>query len=158
MPASLTTIRDILNYNFGCEGYITTLPTIMYFGLSLSVLTSASIGSTADEPTATTYHRAFYDNVTDNVSEGYANDKTTWTTEAAGALSNNIDIVFNGTDVTPGGSGAEAWGEIKAIFIADSSTTGDGAIIWYANLNPTLTVGENTLVTFLAGSIMVSMT
>ena len=139
MPATTLCLNNILNYNFGSSAYSETLPATMWIGLSTVVLTPASTGATVTEPTAMGYARV-----------SFTNNKTNWTTSTTASLENDVAIVF------PESSGI--WGEIVSIFIADVTTVGAGNVWWYYNLNPTITVGDNTTVTFPIASMLVSMT
>ena len=78
----------------------------------------------------------------------YTNNKTTWEISTLGTLTNAIDIVF--PECTP-----VSWGTALSIFIADAAT--DGNIWWYYTLSPTLLVQASTIITFDAGSIVVTI-
>ena len=142
MPATTYALNKILNYNFDTRAF--TPPTAFWVGLSLAVCTSASTGSadTAINALGYSYARVSYTN--------NAGTDTNWTTSSVGTLSNKIAITF------PESTGA--WGEIKSIFLADSTTEGAGNILWYYNFSPTFTIGTGTTATFAVGSIIVSMT
>jgi hypothetical protein len=57
MGATLATINNILNYNFGSRVYSPVLPATMYFGLSTTLVTAAGIASVTEPATANGYAR-----------------------------------------------------------------------------------------------------
>ena len=136
MPASTYIKNKILDLRFGGTAY--AAEATIYFGLSTVALTADNTGATVTEPVAGGYARV-----------SYSNNKTTWTTSASERLENAIDIDF--------AVSTASWGTIQAIFIADSITTGAGNMLWYYNLTPTVTVGDATIVSFVAGAIIARM-
>jgi hypothetical protein len=146
MPATNYQRNLFLNYAFGAK--TTFASSTIYWGLSTALLTSDCTGTTAYESTAATYARKSMLNNTDN-----------WTASEYPVypVSNNFQYIENKLDLIFVTSGANSWGVMRTIFIADSGTTGAGNILWYDYLSPALTVEANTIPTFPAGSLMVSM-
>jgi hypothetical protein len=138
MPATTLCINNILNYNFGGTAYAETLPAIMYFGLSTTLVTISSTGATVAEPSGGSYAR-----------KSFTNNNTNWSTSAAGTLHNDVAVAFI--------ESTAAWGTMLSIFISDSATTAAGNIWWFYTLSPSIIVPDNTIVTFPIGSIVVTM-
>ena len=110
-----------------------------WLGLSTAVMTGASTGATASEPAT---------------ADGYARQPIFlgtdyWTLSTAQSTDSKTDIAFV--------QSSDAWGTIQSVFIADSSTRAAGNIKYYTILDPSLIVQNNTIVTFLAGSLTVSL-
>ena len=139
MPATTYTLNKVLDYIFGETAYTPSIAATYYFGLSSSLMDAT--GSLTGELSGGSYAR-----------KSFANDKTAsgWGDAAAGALSNDGALTFIESTAD--------WGTILAIFIADTDVEGAGNVLWYYNLNPTLTVGDNTIVSFPVGTVMASMT
>ena len=105
-------------------------------GSTPQTLTGGSVTRHPTEPAVGDYARVAIDN-----------DKTTWTVSTLGTLTNDIDVVFP--------EASADWGTALSIFIADAATNGN--IWWYDTLVPTIPVLDTMVVTFDAGSIVVSM-
>lgn len=103
-----------------------TPPTTGYFGLSTSVLTKASVGSSPAEPNDLYYTRV---GLTNNNTSFMPTNNTT-----PGFKSNGVAINWN----TP----RKDWGTIKAVFMADNSGIGGGNIIAFYNFDTPKTVSS----------------
>jgi len=146
MPATNYQLNLFLNYAFGAK--TTFASSTIYWGLSTALLTPDCTGTTVYESTAATYSRKSMVNDTNNWT---ASEYSVYPTVSSFQyIENKLDLVF----IT---SGANSWGVMQSIFIADSGTTGAGNILWYYNLVPTITIEADTVTTFPAGSLMVSM-
>jgi len=138
MPATTLGMNYLLDTFFGTKE---TVPTTYYIGLSTDVLTPADDdGSDCNEVSGGSYARVAITN-----NDG---DATEWTVAASGELANVNDVEFPASTAS--------WGEIKSVFISDG-VAGAGDIYFYVNISPTLTVGDVTLVNFVAGTLIVSM-
>ena len=93
---------EVLDQLFGGLDYAE--PATLYIALSTTTPTDA--GGNFTEPVGNGYAR-----------KGEANNKTTWTTAAAGALSNAIEIIF--------AQATGAWGTITHFGIFDALTGGN---------------------------------
>ena len=111
----------------------------MYFGLSTTLVTTSSTGATVSEPAGGSY-----------VRKSFVNNDTNWDTSVAGTLHNDVALTFI--------ESTASWGIILSIFIADTGSTGTGNIWWFDTLSPSIIVGDNTILTWPIGSIIVSMT
>ena len=142
MPATTLTLNNILNYNFGVRAYPYSLPdTIMYFGLSTTLVGATGLATVTEPATAAGYARYDYNGT---------NAPETWTTSTEGTLSNVNSFSFS--------ESSSAWGTILSIFIADAYSRNTGHVLWYQTLYPSLYVPTNFVVTFPAHSIVASMT
>jgi hypothetical protein len=135
MPATLLTLNEILNYHFGRQEYSYSAPTTMYFGLSTTLVT-ASGWSSVTEPSGG-YARVSYTNTTDG-----------WTTSTTETLSNKLDVVFP--------ESTSEQGNMLSLFIIDTDS-GAGNVLWFAPLYPSIIVQANTVLTFGAGLIIVTV-
>jgi len=148
MPASNYILNQILNYTFGKTSFIVANPHYFYFGLSLSLLTSADTGDTVVEPSGLG-------------GSGYARTQiltsSAFSTSSAGSsVHNATPVIFTSTgDWTAAGTTP-----ILSLFIADASTSGN--MLWYTTLSPSLIVPNNTTITFSgsagSGDIVISNT
>ena len=73
-----------------------------------------------------------------------------WTASTVASLSNTDTVSFP--------KSTASWGTILSLFIANSGTTGAGNILWYCTLSPTITVLNNTTLSFEANSLVFTMT
>ena len=112
---------------------VTNQPT----GTTPQTLTGGTVSKYCTEPSGNGYAR-----------KNYTNNKTTWGVSSLGTLVNAINIVF--PECTPA-----TWGTALSIFIADAAANGN--IWWYDTLVPSLVVQPATIITFEAGSIVVSI-
>ena len=62
MSATLLTLNNILNYNFGSRIYSPVLPPTMYFGLSTELVTTSGLVSGSEPATANGYARVAFCN------------------------------------------------------------------------------------------------
>jgi hypothetical protein len=140
MPATNDTINAILNLTFGSQAAvpIDPMPATMYIGLSTTLVDATGLASSTEPATADAYARVTF-----------TNNDTNWSTSTAASLHNDVAITF--TESTA------SWGTIQSIFIADSGTRAAGNILWYATLSPALVVGDNTVVSFGVGSVVVTI-
>ena len=126
--------NKILDFNFGSTSY--TEPATYYLGLSASSLDGS--GSTLYEPTTGSYLRV-----------AVTNDKTEFAV-ASGSIIRNINAVSFAES-------SAAWGTMVDVFLADNSSTGSANIWFYGTLPVAKTVQENTVVTFSASAIVISL-
>jgi hypothetical protein len=141
MPASNFTKNVLLNHCFGQISSATVSIATIYFGLSTTEVIATSTGATvAEPPTADGYARIAFTN----------NQSGHWSNSTAETLNNSGEAVTfaESTDI---------WGDIVSLFIADSGTRAAGNILWYTTLLPSLSVGDNTVVDFGAGTIIVTL-
>jgi hypothetical protein len=135
MTGTTSTFNNILNFNFGSRVYSTpALPANVYFGLSTTIIDDTGL-ATVEEPVDAEYARVVYPN-------------TQWTSSVSGTLSNTVAIAFPKTDIVEE--------TILSVFIADVTPIGMGIVLWYCTLDPSLTIGNNTVVTFPIGSITIT--
>ncbi len=131
MPATLYTIDQSLDYDFGKETYVP--PDTFYLGLSTTAIDSS--GSTVTEPADASYERYTIPN----------DDKTFWSYASGGVILSGSSVSFP--------QSSEAWGEIVSVFLADSSSGGN--VWYYDSLSPSVHIGVNTVVTFEPGTIKI---
>ena len=138
MPPTTLMANNILNYNFGGRAYSTpAFPADVYFGLSTTLVDATGLASVT-EPSGGSYARV-----------AYSNDATPqkWTVSSVGSLSNTDAIIFPKSTAD--------WGTILSIFIADTATAGN--VLWYCTLVPSFIVLDDTVVTFDANSIVMTI-
>ena len=125
--------NKILDNNLG--GTANTPPANYYVGLSTTAILIGGTGKT--EPSIGSYARV-----------AIANNKTTFTTAANGALTNGINITF--TEST------DSWGTITYVFLADALSGGN--IYFFEALPSSKIVQTATTVIFAASAMTFSMT
>jgi len=142
--ATLRTINNILNYNYGLTTYTPDDGYgVLMFGLSTSIITAAGLSSVTEPPIDRGYERIWYD----------SGAGQTWTSPSGSPLTitNTMPVEF------PAVTGS--WGAILCLFIADSSGVGTGNVLWYSTLSPRIIVQNGASpVTFGAGDIAIPMT
>jgi hypothetical protein len=133
MAATNYTRNKILDYNFGSVAY--SVPPSFFLGLSTTTINAG--GSTATEPVGSSYSRV-----------EIANDKSNWTYASSGCLLNSTSVSF----IEASGS----WGTVTYAELWDAQTSGS---IWFYQALPTAKIVQaNTVVTFSASSIAMSLT
>ena len=139
MPATNYGMAEILQAFFGTQ---VTVPTTWYVGLATTVFTSETIdGSDCNEVSGGSYAR---ESITNN-----AGDNTDWVTAAHDSIltSNQAAITFT--------ESSAIWDTVTTVFLADAST--DGNIYFYTNITPTLYVGTDTIISWAANTLQVTM-
>jgi len=133
MAATNYARNKILDYNFGSVAY--SVPPSFFLGLSTTTINAG--GSTATEPVGSSYSRV-----------EIANDKSNWTYASSGCLLNSTSVSF----IEASGS----WGTVTYAGLWDAPTSGS---IWFYQALPTAKIVQaNTVVTFSASSIAMSLT
>jgi len=133
MAATNYARNKILDYNFGSVAY--SVPPSFFLGLSTTTINAG--GSTATEPVGSSYSRV-----------EIANDKSNWAYASSGCLLNSTSVSF----IEASGS----WGTVTYAGLWDAPTSGS---IWFYQALPTAKIVQaNTVVTFSASSIAMSLT
>lgn len=126
----------ILDYIFGLENYAP--PITFYLGLSTTTVNDDGTGVT--EPNVPSYNRI-----------GINNNKIVWSTaeisEGKSLLKNLTEFEFN--------TATEAWGTAVSWFISDSESGGN--ILAYGDLNPPITINENSRVIIPVNSLTITL-
>jgi hypothetical protein len=139
MPAILSTLNDIIGYNFGKFSPSAAWPSSWFFGLSSDIFTQLAPTSPS-EPSGGNYARV-----------EVVNSKTNWTDAAESKLFNKTAIVFP--------TSSAGWGTLRTLFISNDSTASDPEnFFWYATLSPAIVVPINTTVSFEPNTVMIALT
>ena len=132
MAATNYARNKILDYNFGSTAY--SVPASFFMGLSTTTISVT--GSNATEPSGAAYARV-----------EISNDKTNWTYASSGCLLNSASVVFT--------ESSGSWGTVTNIFLSDTLTS--GSIWFYEALPSSKVVQTNTIVSFSASSIAMTL-
>ncbi len=112
-----------------------TSPSSLFLGLSTTAINAG--GSTATEPVGSSYSRV-----------QIVNDKSSWSYASSGCLLNSASIVFT--------ESSGSWGTITYVGMWDAATS--GSIWFYQALPASKIVQSNTVVSFSASSIAMTLT
>lgn len=112
-----------------------TMPSI-WIGLWTATLTDASTGATAGEPSGGAYVRK-------------STAGADWNAAASGSLTNAAALTF--------ATATANWGTITHFALVDSSTTGAGNIIGWADLTTAKAVNNGDTASFAIGAITVTL-
>jgi len=132
MAATNYARNKILDYNFGSTAY--SVPASFFMGLSTTTISVT--GSNATEPSGAAYARV-----------EISNDKTNWTYASSGCLLNSASIVFT--------ESSGSWGTVTHVALWDASTS--GSIWFYEALPSSKVVQANTIVSFSASSVAMTL-
>lgn len=120
---------------FGATSFLP--PSTYYIGLSTTHISTS--GSNASEPTTGAYVRV-----------PVINNKSNFSYSSSGSITNMTDITFP--------ESTASWGTILDVGLWDTSASATGNVWFYQALPSPRTIDSNTVITFSASAISISMT